>query len=1132
VSELRENRVGKRHKDSGSWASLAFGMLALVAFSICSACALAQENTAESWYKSGQELERTGAWQEAIDAYDQAIKLNPEYEEAWCAKCKALSNENLRLSGEGQDTTFDDAVNACNKAIEIDPKNARSWSGKGFVLSQEAMLTANKSEYNDSLLAYEKAIEVAGSDTSALSEAWRGKGTALSQMGRSGEALAAQEKAIELNESDVEAWMGKSMALPKLGRDDEAVQAYDRIFELYQSEDQRIFDYPYIWYSKGRVLEKLGRDEEAAHAYNKSIDDVDTIIDWVASGRDFYMNLSEAWQYKGQLLEEQGRYEEAVQALENATRINPESQRDWHRLGSILARDLGRYNQSLEAYDRALQLDPRDGDTLTGKANVLRSLGRYDEALVHYEKVLQHDMQSPYSFHYMAESWLGKGEILRMQGKYNESFLAYDKALELDPRYPEDVWIGRGRLLDSMGRHQESQKEYDQSFVSYREVSKNNSRRCDIWHGLGNALLGLNRYEEALKAYDNATRLNPNYAEAWFDKGLALLALNRDAEADAAFAIARKVGYSAEPQILRAPPVVTNVTSLGDDEFIELANNENVAQGFRNLRLIADGDENKSIVLPDFTLEPGQKIRIHFGQGESNQTDLYLGSEIDLNDTAGNLTLRDSIRGIEKGYMEYWTPPAQENSADDWHKKGLDLGRNGSYEEAVKAYDRGIELEPNNATFYTAIVPNLTTLAFIANNQSKRNESMKAIDKALQIDPGNPLAWEMKGEVLSQMEKYNESVDAYDKAIKNIGSYRQDIHANQTEFLSYIWTSKSISLWQMMRYNESLAAVDEAVRIDPAGNYDAWAFKGELLASLGRYNESLQAFDKSIELYEYNAPYAWTGKGDALLASGRYDEAIIAFDWALELYPKHADAGIARAQKGRGDSLNHQGKRDEALEAYGAAVEASDEAISAFNNATPFDRAISFTFDPYPLDQKFWIDRGSSLKALGCEDEAKDAYENALDSANKSLLQNPQDFNAHDAKGKILFELSRYDESIQVYDQFIKTDPGPEASATALVWKGKLLFEMGRANESLDSLNQAVEVDPQSAEAWRWKAGIAAELGRYEEALNAYNFALQLGGQPEDAEIWREKGGVLKALGRQGEADAAFAKAKELGYPK
>ena len=109
---------------------------------------------------------------------------------------------------------------------------------------------------------------------------------------------------------------------------------------------------------------------------------------------------------------------------------------------------------------------------------------------------------------------------------------------------------------------------------------------------------------------------------------------------------------------------------------------------------------------------------------------------------------------------------AQDETADDWYKKGLNLGRNGSYEEAVLAYNRAIELEPGNTTFYIAKVPSLNMLAIITNNQSRRNESMEAIDKALAIDPKNPRAWEMKGEVLSQMEKYNESVDAYEKAVR------------------------------------------------------------------------------------------------------------------------------------------------------------------------------------------------------------------------------------------------------------------------------------------------------------------------------------------------------------------------------
>ena len=402
---------------------------------------------------------------------------------------------------------------------------------------------------------------------------------------------------------------------------------------------------------------------------------------------------------------------------------------------------------------------------------------------------------------------------------------------------------------------------------------------------------------------------------------------------------------------------------------------------------------------------------------------------------------------------------AQENTADDWYKKGRDLAKNGSYEEAVFAYNRAIELEPNNATFYTAIVPNLNMLALTTNNQSKRNESLEAIDKALEIDPKNPVAWEQKGSMLSQMQRYNESLEAYDNAIENIDGYSQDAHS-QTEFLSYTWTSKSISLWQLMRYNESLEAVDKAVQIDPAGNYDAWVFKGELLASLGRYNESLQAFegaaatetassqpemsplpwaaegyvlmqmgryeeadriyqkiidlnftgegadrslaeawrgrgdalarlgkyneslqvfDIAIELNAENAPYAWTGKSDALKDAGRYDEAIRAYDLALELYPEYADAGIARAQKGRGDALSRQGKSDEALAAYEAAVKASDEAISAFNNATPLDRAVSFTFDPYPLDGEFWHNRAFALHSIGREAEAEESSAKAAE---------------------------------------------------------------------------------------------------------------------------------------------------------
>lgn len=216
---------------------------------------------------------------------------------------------------------------------------------------------------------------------------------------------------------------------------------------------------------------------------------------------------------------------------------------------------------------------------------------------------------------------------------------------------------------------------------------------------------------------------------------------------------------------------------------------------------------------------------------------------------------------------------AQENTAEGWFKKGQELDRNGFFEEAVIAYDRSIELEPNNATLYVTKVSSLNMQAIITNNQSKRNESLEALDKALQIDPKNPRAWELKGTELSQMKRYNESLEAYDKGIESVDGYQ----GNKTEALSTLWLSKAITLWQALRYNESLEAIDKSVQND-SENYDAWVMKGQVLAYLGSYNESIQAFDRAAGVGIADSrpeleALAWIDKGYPLMAMSRYDEA-------------------------------------------------------------------------------------------------------------------------------------------------------------------------------------------------------------------------------------------------------------------
>ncbi len=51
-------------------------------------------------------------------------------------------------------------------------------------------------------------------------------------------------------------------------------------------------------------------------------------------------------------------------------------------------------------------------------------------------------------------------------------------------------------------------------------------------------------------------------------------------------------------------------------------------------------------------------------------------------------------------------------------------------------------------------------------NSKKYEEAIKAFDKVIEINPKNSLAWDDKGDLLERLGKYNEAMKVYDKAIE------------------------------------------------------------------------------------------------------------------------------------------------------------------------------------------------------------------------------------------------------------------------------------------------------------------------------------------------------------------------------
>ncbi|MDD2834985.1 MAG: tetratricopeptide repeat protein [Methanothrix sp.] len=349
------------------------------------------------------------------------------------------------------------------------------------------------------------------------------------------------------------------------------------------------------------------------------------------------------------------------------------------------------------------------------------------------------------------------------------------------------------------------------------------------------------------------------------------------------------------------------------------------------------------------------------------------------------------------------------------------------YNESLKAFDKAIELDPLNSTIWSFKGQTLTSMATFTGNESIYNESLEALDNALQIDPKNPQAWDFKSATLMSMRRNNESVEAVDRAIENIGRYQ----GNQTEELSGLWLTRAVVLQQAGRMNEALLSFDKAVMIVPE-YYDARMMRGRALFNLGEHNLSIEDFDAAASNTERSPSamaHAWISKADALMKIGKYEDAKAIYDKTIELNYSADAFGtgtyyLARGWQGEGNALAKLGSYNESLQA--------------------FDKVIELR--PYFVYEA-WCDKGLALSEMERYDVAIDAYDRAIEATAET--DSPR---AWIGKGNVLDKMGKHDEAIKAYDEAIKICDRLlvlyPLNGDAWYYKGAALKALGRNSEA------------------------------------------------------------------------------------
>ena len=167
-----------------------------------------------------------------------------------------------------------------------------------------------------------------------------------------------------------QSWMAHNniaINLVQKGRTDEAVAHYNKALELDPS-------YGEAHYNLANALVRLGRVDEAIAHYEKAV--------------ELNPNNALAYYNLGSVLVQNGRVDEAITQYRKALELNPNNAGAHNNMGAALLR-LGNLDEAIAHYLRALELNPGNAEANYNLANALVQKGRFEEAVGYYKSALR-----------------------------------------------------------------------------------------------------------------------------------------------------------------------------------------------------------------------------------------------------------------------------------------------------------------------------------------------------------------------------------------------------------------------------------------------------------------------------------------------------------------------------------------------------------------------------------------------------------------------------------------------------------------------------------------------------------------------------------------------------------------------
>ncbi|MDY7018876.1 MAG: tetratricopeptide repeat protein [Chloroflexota bacterium] len=160
--------------------------------------------------------------------------------------------------------------------------------------------------------------------------------------------------------------------------------------------------------------------------------------------------------------------------------------------------------------------------------------------------------------------------------------------------------------------------------------------------------------------------------------------------------------------------------------------------------------------------------------------------------------------------------------------------------------------------------------ALLHDANGEKEEVIKALKAYLELMPDDYRAWNNLGITLSDLERYEPAIEAYQRAIE----IKPDAYDEAWSNLAGIYI-------ELEHYQEAIGACHKAIEIKP-DRYEAWGNLGDVYFKTERYQDSIDSYRRLVEIRP-DIFEAWRDLAEASVFAGRNQEALEACNKGLEI---------------------------------------------------------------------------------------------------------------------------------------------------------------------------------------------------------------------------------------------------------